>query len=282
LQLAWLNAELEKGNHDGAISTHQEVELEALSAKLVDEAPALVCQADLNRCVRRTNAFLFDRAEQLLVRWKDARPREPGLQHWGRLQSQRGQLAAFQGHAAQAISLFQEALAAFSRLSDPALGKAESAQTGTYLAIASMDAADVPLALVRERISAVVSLELEDIQDLAADSSPAKRFAHHLLLRYLVVHGTEAERAAYLSQRLYWTASTEHPWPLIIAYRGMLAWDSDTEFARRQFRTAAAHCAKAAHTLQQIGRAITAEAAEWEKGARKPTVMPRELPFNFR
>jgi len=93
------------------------------------------------------------------------------------------------------------ALGAFRRLSLPAVHEGERLQTSAYLAISTMDLPGVPLPLVRERVSQVVSLVPADITRQAGDSSPATKYPHHVLLRYLVGLGTEEERAAYLAAR---------------------------------------------------------------------------------
>ena len=70
LQLAWLTARVEAANHIGSVDGSAEAELEALSAQLVDEAPELVCLADLDRCVLETNRFEFSGAERADQAWK--------------------------------------------------------------------------------------------------------------------------------------------------------------------------------------------------------------------
>jgi tetratricopeptide (TPR) repeat protein len=281
LELAWLTAQLELSNHRGDTETALEARLEELSQRLVDEEPTLVCQADLNRAVRQTNAFRFAEAAKRLARWERSTPREPGLRHWGRLLSQRGQLAAFEGRAAEAIDLFTRALEAFGRLSDPAVRAGEVAQTSVYLATVTMDS-DAPLEVVRQRVEAVTSLTPEAIAALAADASPARKYAHHLLLRYLVSRGSEAERAAYLSRRDDWDSDFGHPWPLIVAYRAMLTWPTDAAAGRRLFERAVQGTEGQGSTLQRIGDAIAAELVAWQDGARQMSRLQELLPFNFR
>ena len=282
LELGWRTAQMEMGNHEGAVDTSLEDRLEQLSVRLVDEEPALVCQSDLNRTVRQTNAFAFDAAEARLARWQDARPREPGLRHWGRLLSQRGQLEAFRGRNAAAIALFTQALDAFERLSDPRDRKGEQGQTATYLAIATLDSPDAPPDEVRRRVEAVVSLAPGEITRMAGETNPATKFAHHLLLRYLVSRGTAEEKAAYLSARNDWEMDFGHPWQLILAYRGALLWPTDAAAGERLMNRAVALCQEEDDTVKRIGGVLEEEAKAWRAGARTLDRMKTGLPFNFR
>ncbi len=266
LQLAWLTARVEAANHIGSVDGSAEAELEALSALLVDEAPELVCLADLDRCVLETNRFEFSRAADRLVRWADVRPREPGLQFWGRLLSQRGQLAAFAGDSARAEELFLQALAAFERLSDAKVGKLESSQTAAYLAIATMDRPGAPAELVRERVRLVSELSQEAIAAQSANASPETKYAHHVLLRYLTAHGSAEERAAYLARSEEWETGEGHPWPLILAYRALLlvgrGAEADRAEAARLLDEATDLTRRHGPTVRFIGLAIAAAKRE--------------------
>ena len=256
VRLAWLVANLELANHEGAADLAEAAELEALSERLADEAPELVCLADLDRSVLATNRFDFDGAEACLQRWRDAKPREPGLQLWGRLRSQHGQLAAFKGEHERAEAAFIEAIEAFGKLSDPALARREQGQTGVYLAIATMDRAGAPLELVRQRVNAIVPLTRESIEALSLSEVPAEKYNHHLLLRYLVAHGTVDEKAAYLSTRAAWETGTGHPWQLIEAYRGVLLATLDPTEAAKRLDDAVAGTLKQGPTVRFIGQSI--------------------------
>jgi hypothetical protein len=222
MRLAWLTVRLEKANHSGEVESSVDRELEALGARLYDEAPTLVCQADLNRAVLATNRFDFQRATRALARWMNVPAAVPGLQHWGRVQSSLGQHAAFSGLYAEAETFFLAALKAFSLLSDEDTAKAEQRHTATFLAIATMDTPGAPPELIRERVSAVLSLSLDSIRRMARSVAAHEKFAHHLLVRFLVAHGSQEERRAYLSEQAEWGSGDGHPWPLIELYRALL------------------------------------------------------------
>ncbi|MBM7115741.1 hypothetical protein [Archangium primigenium] len=222
LRLAWLTARLERANHAGEVDNALEQELEALGSRLRDEAPVLVCQADLDRAVLATNRFDFRAATRALARWTDVAPAVPGLQHYGRIQSSLGQHAAFTGLYAEAEQLFLSALQAFSLLSDEDVARAEQRHTATYLAIATLDTPGASPERIRERVSAIVPLSTDSIRRVAHSSAVSEKFAHHLLLRFLVSHGTPEERRAYLDEREGWRTGEGHPWPLIELYRGLL------------------------------------------------------------
>jgi hypothetical protein len=222
MRLAWLTVRQEKANHSGEVDSALNEELNALGTTLYDEAPTLVCQADLNRAVLATNRFDFKGATQALARWMDVPAAVPGLQHWGRVQSSLGQHAAFSGLYAEAEPFFLSALKAFSLLSDEDTARAERAQTSTYLAIATMDMPGAPLERIRERVSVVTPLSLDSIRHLARSSAVQEKFAHYLLVRFLAVHGSQEERQAYLQEKGDWRAGEGHPWPLIDLYRALL------------------------------------------------------------
>ncbi|RKH29770.1 hypothetical protein D7V77_04890 [Corallococcus sp. CA041A] len=222
LRLAWLTARLEKANHSGEVDSQLDRELDALGSRLHDEAPTLVCQADLDRAVLATNRFDFPGATHALSRWKDTAPAIPGLRHWGRIQSSLGQHAAFAGLHAKAEELLGSALEAFARLSDDDVARAEQSQTATYLAIVTMDTPGAPPERTRERVASVVPLTPDSIQRMARGSGAQEKFAHHLMLRFLVLHGSQDERRVYLAEREAWRVREGHPWPLIELYRALL------------------------------------------------------------
>lgn len=222
LRLAWATARLEADNHLGRTNPALLAELRELGDALFEEAPTLVCQAELDRAVLHTNRFEFDLARQALDRWSGLPPYAAGLQHWGRVQSSLGQHAAFAGASANAREQFDAALAAFGRLSDPVAARGEQAQTRNYLAVAALDDPSLGPEKRREAVSAVVALDPESIGRMAADNEPADKYAHHLLVRYLVQEGRPAERDAYAAQREQWRQGNGHPWPLTLLYRALL------------------------------------------------------------
>ncbi|MEB3330389.1 MAG: hypothetical protein VKQ33_14285 [Candidatus Sericytochromatia bacterium] len=223
--LAFHTARLWHANHLGTVDEALPRELEPLGARLFEEVPALVCQADLVRAVTHTNRFDFRGATAAVARWQGQRPEVAGLQHHGRVLSTLGQHAAFRGDPEAALGLFDEALACFARLSEPAMAAREAWQTGTYRAIAAMDAPALAPEAVRAALEAQTGpLDAARIAQWAGDAPNA--FIHHALLRWLVARGTPAERAAYREAGGIWETQAYHPWELIEAYRGLLCWEA--------------------------------------------------------
>ena len=227
MQLVWLTVQLARANHIGKIEQEWQAELERLGDQLFDEGAPLVCHADLHRAVEATNRYDFTGAQQALARWQNRPPSEPGLRYWGQLQSSFGQHAAFLGDNTGAIGFFKEALNAFARLSDPEARIQDSLQTGCYLAIASMDDTIMQPLAVRAAVEKITGALPEAAARLAASNGPDERYAHHLLLRWLVHRGDEQTRQAYLDRRDEWDADEGHPWPLIQIYRAILLHDTD-------------------------------------------------------
>lgn len=225
VRLAWATARLEAANHEGATRDDVEAELAALAGSLFDELPTLACQADLVRAVLATNRFDVAGATHALARWSEVAPAVPGLRHWGRVRSSLGQHAAFSGDHARAGALFDEADAAFARLSEAGLG--ERRQTATYAAIAATDDPAREPSEVRARIATMLGEEptTEIIAALAADGSAGRRYAHHAVVRWISHRGDVAARDAYLAARARWTTGYGHPWSLIELHRALILHD---------------------------------------------------------
>ncbi len=223
LQLVWLTAKVERENHLGVAGSEHELALDALGVRLFDELPTFVCQADLDRAVRATNRFDFEGATSRLRRWRDVRPAVPGLRHYGRVWSSFGQHAAFLGLYEEAESHFVKALEAFARLAEPAMARAERTQTASYRAIAAIDGGGSAETVRPLLFDAVAPFMAADGPQLGSSTDPATKYAHHLLLRYLV-HGYDPELAdAYINNRDDWQIDDDgHPWPLISFYRALL------------------------------------------------------------
>ena len=255
MRLAWAVARLEMANHTGAVATHLADEISNLGDTLFDEEPTLVCQADLVVAVLNTNAFKFEDAASAIRRWRDQPVAVPGRRHWGRLESTRGQHAAFRGELRTAISHFRAAIVAFSKLSDRRIAASERAQTQTYLAIAAMDGGAESMAAVRAEVGHVASLAKGEIRRLARSSKPGEKYAHHLLVRFLYQDGTPDERRNYLEAAgaAHWPTDTGHPWQLIEAYRGALLVEcGDLEAAQERFCNAADLALSGGLALQYI------------------------------
>lgn len=231
LELAWRTAELEEKNHRGCIDEQTVVRLEELGDALYSEKAWLVCQADLDRAVLATNCFQFEEAGKAISRWEGKDLEIPGRLHWGRVQSTLGQHAAFKGDFDQAEEYFAQAINAFDGMVDPKKARGEISQTATYRAIATMDRPDSDKETIRQHVSAVVSLNCDEVREMAGSAKAKCKYPHHLLLRYLVNHGDPEERDAYLGERDLWQASSGHPWPLIQAYRGILLRSRDSDEA---------------------------------------------------
>jgi hypothetical protein len=270
LQLMWLVAQLAEGNHRGALDPEDLTTLIGrLGDKLYEEDPALVCLADLHRAVVATNALDLDAAAQAIARWKDAPPALPGLQMWGRLQSTLGQHHAFRGQLQPAQAAFTRALDGFKRLSDPGLGRLESSQTGTYLAIVRMDDPTVDTDTARSAIESVIGPMDVAIPRLAGSNAPADKYAQHLLLRWLATRGNAAEIARWQGTRTTWKLGDGHPWPLIAFYRALLldrhngiaSRPAVTDLAKKAIQIA--EFANQGPTVRLIGATIAAASAHW-------------------
>jgi tellurite resistance protein len=234
MQLAFQTARLWHANHLGAVQLTLAHELFILGVRLFEEVPALVCQADLVRAVAHTNHFDFAGARVAVAHWRGMRPEVAGLQHHGRILSTLGQHAAFRGSQAEALHMFDEAMEAFSRLSEPRMAERERWQTGTYRAIAVMDTPGVPAEVVRAALEAQTGpLDAGSIGRWATDAR--NPFIHHALLRWLIAHGTPAERDAYREAGGIWETQAFHPWHLIEAYRGLLCWDAGDDAQAEAF-----------------------------------------------
>lgn len=204
-------------------------EIVAHNEVLFEENPSLVCLADLHLAVQSTHRLDFEAGVAHLSRWRDLPVAVAGLRMRARVESSLGQLRAFQGRNEEAIGHFQRALEMIGRLSEPAQRERERAQTAAYLAIASMDSADVPGLEVMRRLKAV-----SGSLDPAAQPSV---WGQYLVLRWLT-HRPQAS-AMYqhdLDARHAWEHGEHHPWPLIEAYRALLLRDSAPDEALTQLQ----------------------------------------------
>lgn len=267
MRLAWLVVKLARSNHYGEAESAWDNEVDSLAPALLEEAAPMVCHADLHLAVARTNRFDFDGASRALERWRDMPAQVPGLRYWAQVRSSFGQHAAFQGDQASAVALFDEALTAFGRLSDPTVRNKETEQTGAYRAIALMDMVDASETDVRKAVEKITGSISKAIPALATSSSPSKRYAHHLLLRWLVRYGQPAEQAAYLDHRVKWKTGHGHPWPLIQIYRALLLHPADATAGRELALDAAelAFSGNQGPVVRLIGACCYTIAAGWGK-----------------
>ena len=225
LQLMWHTLSLARANHQGEVDHPQEREIRSLAQALYQEDAPLVCQADLHLAVACTNRFDFSRSLHFLKRWEEIEPAIPGLRLWGQAQSSLGQMAAFRNQPKLAVEYFDKALEAFARLSDG--GRGDQLQTGTYRVIAMMDDPDCCDAKVQEALMDLIGPLEEAISRLAVSESPAEKYLHHLLLRWLVHRPQSQWQNLYLKNKGQWRSNDGHPWPLIHLYRGILLREQD-------------------------------------------------------
>lgn len=246
LQLQLSSSNLALANHQGQIS--QELIGSCLEwvNQLHDEAPQLACEAILRMTSTLTNNFEFSALEHVVDNWLDKPVAIAGLLNYGKLQSTKGQLLAFQGEARQSLPHFEKAISSFDRLSDRTQAKREIRQTRNYRLIALMDTAlmqsaeceiyeATPLVLA-EMTTHLGDREPEFISRFIARSTHDERFDHHLWLRAMTYFPNELieSRQIYLKQSTEWQEGQDHPWPLISAYRAWMLHDSGNMTAAQQ------------------------------------------------
>lgn len=271
MRLIWLTARLAQANHMGDLEKKWNRDLHELAERLRDEDARLVCHAHLHLAVNDTNRFDFAAAEEILTPWRDCDPAIPGLRLWGQALSSLGQAAAFTGRHAQAGEFFSRAIQAFRRLSDPQESSADCAQTLCYQAVNAMDDPSMDAVDVRACLSEYLQeMRLppdpaQAAETLASDATPALKYAHHTLLRWLVYRGDEAAWGSYYAQRQEWEVEEGHPWPLIQLYRALLLHHSDPEAALNLALDASsiAFSAGQGPTVQCIGACCRAVAQHW-------------------
>lgn len=289
LQLQLDSSILALSNHRGQIQKDPLFRCLEWVQKLEDEAPQLVSEALLRMATTMTNNFQFTALKETLDIWLSKPVAVPGLLNYGKLQSARGQMHAFSGDPASAVPYFEAAAATFARLSDPRQVARETRQSGIYEMIARMDSVprgpdgSEPRGEVEAVIGAICQLldsrEPEAISRSLAVSDQAKRFEHHLWLRAMSRFPAQlaGARSAYLDNRRKWRSGSDHPWPLICAYRAWMLNDGgDTEAARSLMDEAVAACRDDDHgvtlewmalVLQTLGKAFGAPLASSDKAA---------------
>ena len=214
--------------------------------KLEDEAPDLCCEALLRIASATTNSFEFGILEPKLLEWIDKPIAIPTLVNHAKLLSTRAQLLAFQGHERAAIPIFNRAIEALQRLSDPKIAKREIEQTNTYRLISLMDCTTSNSEDLESELVAHLNFDsLETAARRLATSKQADRFKHHLLLRYLVKNLKQSRSACeqYVSNRAKWSTGSGHPWQLIEFYRAWILKElGDLEGSRLQLEAAIESC----------------------------------------
>lgn len=249
-RLALETARLALDNHLGGVDQDRILRCLDLIHCLHDEAPREACEALLRITVATTNVFEFGVMQETIAQWLTEPVAVPGLLNHGKLHSTLGQIAAFQGEAAAALTHFERAIAAFKRLSDPDQAAREIAQTRNYRLIAAMDASALWTdAMESELMTHFADLldkhSAEEISRSLAHSGQDRRYVHHLWLRMLVTQtgSSDPARSAYLALRPQWQTGPDHPWPLINAYRGWLLHDAGRAVpAAQHFGEATTQC----------------------------------------
>ena len=268
LHLLLLANDLALHNHRG--NTDQELLLQCLdmALQLRDEEPALSAETLLRIATATTNQIEFTVVQQTLEDWLRQPVAVPGLLLYGKLQSALGQIAAFTGQPEQALQQFDAALATFARLSDPSQAQREQAQTRSYRLVAQMDLCQQQGAPAPQAQALVQALQQhlgdktpDSLSRSLAHSAQAQRFAHYLWLRALV-HLPQAlgsARQAYVQLQPQWHSGTDHPWPLINAYRAWLLHDGGYRAqAQAHMLGAIQACLDASHgpTLQWMAEVL--------------------------
>lgn len=266
LRLLWLTAQLAASNHQGGTAFGSEryrEEFKELSARLKDEDAPLVCFAALHLAVEMTDAYRFEDARALLLPWESEPIAVPGLRYHAQVLSSLGQHTAFLGENEKALEYFDLAMMLFTRLSDE--WQRDFDHTCAYAVIAAMDCGAPKFNELMARYLYGAEWRIETMVDMAqqfaavGEDEPDSKYAHAILLRYLVMlPESDPIRAAYVERNAQWKWSADgHPWELIAFYRALLLQDNDPmrkEWLKRGYEL----CLGQGPTLQVIAAVIGA------------------------
>lgn len=236
LRFLRLLANLQKANHDGhpdAVDAALRPYLD-LRSDMEKRDLELCLYGDLNMAVHFNDSFSFIKAEELLRSCRNA-PSFPFLsaRNRGRLLSSLGQSAALMGRSDDADTLFRRALDAFSETGGELVEEAD--QTRIYRAFAALDAFDKE---TPQKIAEALTIPIDEavLRPEAVSDHP---FREHLLAKTLWYAQASDARPdwtqAYLSTSSSWTSAPQHPWELILLYRGLLSWKRAPALAARCF-----------------------------------------------
>lgn len=288
LQLQLDSSTLALANHRGQIQSDLVLRCLEWVKKLEDEAPQLAAEALLRMASTMTNNFEFCALQDAVEAWLLKPIAVAGLLNYGKLQSTRGQMHAFSGDSSAAVACFHAAAESFSRLSDPRQAIRETRQTEIYEMTARMDAVPfdangVESESVLDAICRLLgSRDSEAISRSLAASDQTKRFEHHLWLRAMnrFPQKMACARASYLDNRNAWNTASDHPWPLILAYRAWLLKDAGKlEEARTEMEASVAACLDDDHgvtlewmglVLSNLARGIGIPLSDFEEGTEVP------------
>lgn len=243
-------ARLAYENHRGQVDQVRILRCIDLARALREEAAADACEAILRIAVATTNVFEFGLMRDSIAEWLSEPVAVPGLLNHAKLRSTLGQIEAFEGNHAQARTQFEQAEAAFARLSNPVQAAREIAQTRAYRLIVSLDGREgsteeLQADLLQHFNALLKKTKPAEISRSLAYSGQERRYVHHLWLRALVClpDAFAGARDAYLEQEHQWQTGQDHPWPLIEAYRGWLLHDAgQPALASRRFSMTIRQC----------------------------------------
>ena len=252
LQIIWLTSRLASENHAGQIREQLANQLVAAVSEMFLEDAPLCCAAMLHIAVKETNAFRFESAKQFLLNFSNkfallpgypvfdnlfdscgniapdwtAKVAVPGLRYYGQLLSSLGQHEAFLNNFEAADDYFRSAIQCFSLLNDG--GKADIMQTMSYLVINLMDHTADPLTIQKD-METYLDMDLDDAAaHFAVSTSPAEKYQHHILLRYLILLPKDHSAVKiYMSKEAQWKRDAGHPWEMIDFYRALLCDDRE-------------------------------------------------------
>lgn len=257
LELAYLVSNLALLNHVGEAFFAETRRILELTDKLYLEDAPLCCYTHLHLAVSCTNRFAFREAREIVRPWGRMTPEIPGIQMWARVQSTLGQLEAFEGRPHAALDYFDLAMDAFGHLTDEKTARGELLHTGTYRAIARMDDPHSDPESVQEAVAFVTGDLPEAVKRLAMSDRDAEKYAHHLLLRFLVLHPAgEPWQKPYLAHAGHWQMGQGHPWPLIAFYRALLLRDAQPDAAAEWLHEALTSAGDGGPILQWMARVM--------------------------
>jgi hypothetical protein len=252
LRLRLLAARLAHQNHLGRCDLALVGEALSLANSLRDEMAPEACELVLRIAVSASNAFDFRCCEPVIDEWLALPVATVGLLNQAKLHSTKGQLLAFQGRNVEADACFMQARLSFDRLADQSSVRKDTQQSRTYQLFARLCNPAVGEADLRSGLEnylmTVPGKHDRPLFERLARSGQVERFAHQLALRALCEkpHLFEQERQQYLAREGEWQTGEDHPWPLILAYRGWLLVDAGRPIdAAEQFGLAIELCQQA-------------------------------------
>jgi tetratricopeptide (TPR) repeat protein len=269
LKLQQQSVRLALANHQGYSDNAALLELVQLATTLKEEMAPQACEALLRVVVAATNAMDFSSCEGLLDEWLALPVATVGLLNHGKLHSTKGQLLAFQGRYQEADTCFTEAMRQFGRLSDSAQAKREINQTRSYQQFAYLRnpaLSDEPFkdGLMMYLADIVQGNSTKPVFERLARSGHPVRFAQQLGWRAMQERPAVFvdEQAQMLKIQDQWLQEEDHPWPLIMFWRGWALWQSgQPQAAQALWQEAIVLCADNGPALlwiSQVWQAVTA------------------------